>query len=541
MRIFKSIFTVTLCALIAAACAFFAVSYNSMIAQTKTELAQTTLLAANSAKLCGTEYFDSVDTAKLRFTLISPDGNVEFDNSYDVSATTDKEISLAQKNGSGFSNRKSGKGHMAYYALRLDDGSILRAAVPVKSATELVVSVLGQLIMIFAGVLIATGISAHVIAKRIVRPISKSDFSHPEILREYDEFAPVADKLIEQNRSINKKNEELKLKQSEFYAITDNMSEGMLVLNSEAEILSYNKSAVEMLGVRKMPKSIASIDVSQSFRSAVATALSGKRAVETIRSGGKYFSVIFNPVVHNSTVEGAVIVIIDETEKEQRDSLRRQFTSNISHELKTPLTSISGFAEIIMSGLADGNEAHFAENIYKEAQRLIILVGDIIKLNRLDGGEFAFDPEPIDLSEICRTVVSRLEVIAEKAQVALSVSGESAMIRGNMRIVEEMIYNLLDNAIKYNNPGGKAELCVSRNSKTVSVICRDNGIGIPDGQKERVFERFYRVDKSRSKSSGGTGLGLSIVKHAAGCHNAVIELESSEGHGTEITLTFPKA
>lgn len=544
IKIFKSILTVTLCAIIAAACAFFAVYYNSFLSQTRSEMKQTAILAGNAIEQYGIGYFENAGGTELKFTLISESGDIIFDSSGEPVDIDRPEISGAFTSESGFDARKGPSGHTAYFAIKRQDGSVLRVSMRIKSAAEAVAHILGQLIMILAFVLIATGICAHVIAKMIVRPISESNFSNPEALREYNEFAPVADKLIEQNLSISKKDEELQLKQTEFSAITDNMSEGLLIINAEAEILSYNKSAVKMLKTDgKMPKNITFVNISQNFKSAVATALSGNRAVETIRSDGQFYSAIFNPVIHNNMVEGAVIVILDETEKEQRESLRRQFTSNISHELKTPLTSISGFAEIIMSGLADGNESHFAENIYKEAQRLIVLVGDIIKLNRLDGGEFVFDNDPIELSDVCETVISRLEVVAEKAQIKLEFSGGNGTIRGNLRIVEEMVYNLADNGIKYNNPGGKVELSVRKDTerKTVSLSCRDNGIGIPDGQKERVFERFYRVDKSRSKSIGGTGLGLSIVKHAAGWHGAEISLESREGEGTEVILTFPEA
>lgn len=386
-------------------------------------------------------------------------------------------------------------------------------------------------------------------ASKILSPFSRLDITDPKALDGIPELEPVARNLREQNRIFRKKAEELQLRQTEFAAITDNMNEGMLVIGSEAELLSYNKSAEEMLGLplfEKKPKNITELALPPTVRRAIADALSGKRAVESIRRDGKYYSVLVSPVVQDKSVEGAVAVILDETEKEAREALRQQFTSNISHELKTPLTSISGFAELIMEGLAEGEEKRFAGNIYHEAQRLILLVGDIIKLTRLDGGEIEFDKEPIDLFQLCKTVADRLSNIAEAAHVSLSVRQAleaRSDVRGNATLLEEMIYNMLDNSIKYNRPGGMAELSVEylpdAGSGRVIVRCRDNGIGIPEGQRERVFERFYRVDKSRSKAIGGTGLGLSIVKHGAACHGAEIMLKSRENEGTEIALSFP--
>ncbi len=547
-KIFKSIFFVTLISLIIAAVAFYAVAYGNYRNTTEDELKRAAQFAAAGTELGGTEYLENLDRDGIRVTLVDPSGKVIFDNVSNSSEMGNhigrEEIAEALETGEGFARRKSETSleNTAYYAVKISDGSVLRVADTVRSAIDFIISMSGHLIAVFLIVIAAAALLASNIASSIVRPISGIDLSHPERLAKYKEFVPVAKRLSEQNRLISRKMEELSLRQTEFAAITDNMSEGMLVIDSGAEILSYNKSAEEMLGFNEnMPKNITAVETVPVLRSAVADALSGKKSAQTIRSGGKYYSVIINPVIHENIVEGAVAIILDETEKEQREALRREFTSNISHELKTPLTSISGFAEIIMDGLADGDEKRFAGNIYREAQRLIVLVGDIIKLNRLDGGEIVFDEEPVDLANICKTVVERLSNIAEKADISLSFEGETALVRGNSIILEEMIYNLADNGIKYNNPGGSVKLKVYENniSHEVSVSCADNGIGIPEGQKERIFERFYRVDKSRSKSIGGTGLGLSIVKHGATCHNAKISVSSRENFGTTVTITFP--
>lgn len=400
-------------------------------------------------------------------------------------------------------------------------------------------SFLAALVPIVAVLTFAARKAAHA----IVKPILDPDPEHPEKLTIYEEMRPIAALLVEQKHQLAGQVRELTMRQNEFVAITDNMSEGMLVIGKNAEILSHNKSAEALLGFSdEMPKSITAHDFSQPFRAAVADALGGKQTTVVLRSDKKkHYSALINPVFHQDSVEGAVIVILDETEKERRESLRREFTSNVSHELKTPLTSISGFAEIIMNGLCEGEEKRFATNIYREAKRLIVLVGDIIKLNRLDGGEFAYDDINPDLNEIAHSTVERLEHIAEMAGVTLSVSGDRVKVRGNSQVLEEMIYNLVDNGIKYNTAGGKVELYTFAESdgKTVGITCRDNGIGIPEDQKPRVFERFFRVDKSRSKAIGGTGLGLSIVKHGALSHHAEISLESREGEGTAVTIRFP--
>ena len=317
----------------------------------------------------------------------------------------------------------------------------------------------------------------------------------------------------------------------------ESMSEGMIITNTKAEILSCNHSALRLLGFTGEGSPFHVLDLSKDdrFRYAVLSALEGKRSSCTMHIGDTYCEVIAAPVIHEGEKEGLVIMVIDETEKEKRDVLRREFTSNVSHELKTPLTSISGFAELIKNGLADEDTAvRFSDNIYREAQRLITLVNDIIRLSQLDGGEIPYDKEPVDLYQVASEVVSRLAPVAEKSDITLTLSGKSCYVDGNRRILDEIISNLCDNAIKYNSPGGHAQVIISDRQLTV----RDDGIGIPSDQQSRIFERFYRVDKSHSKEVGGTGLGLSIVKHGAVYHNAVIHIDSAPGKGTSISLEF---
>ena len=398
--------------------------------------------------------------------------------------------------------------------------------------------ILFAFIFILADLLLAFCL-AWILSSAIVKPITAIDprtFSGEVV---YRELAPIVSRLSAQNTRVSKQKNELTMRENEFNSITHYMSEGMLVINTRAEILSANRSARDIFGVKKVPKSLLMIDNSEGFREAISAALSGKNGYYSFVRGERYYSLIATPVSHGNLLEGAVIVVLDVTEKEEREALRREFTSNISHELKTPLTSISGFAELISSGLAEGEDARrFAGNIHKEASRLITLVGDIIRLSQLDGGEIPYDEEPIDLLAVCTEVSERLAPVAEKAGITLSLEGEAVSVAGNYTAIEEIVYNLVDNGIKYNKPGGYVKMSVFIDSAEACIRVSDNGIGIPKDKEDRVFERFYRVDKSHSRAIGGTGLGLSIVKHAVAYHKAKIKLKSEEGVGTEITVRF---
>ncbi|MFR7484448.1 MAG: ATP-binding protein [Acutalibacter sp.] len=336
----------------------------------------------------------------------------------------------------------------------------------------------------------------------------------------------------------------LREKQEEFTSITENMSEGFLVLDNNTDILSYNTSALRLLGAETVPAeshvSALALNRSAGFRSAVDGALAGKRSEQLVRQGGRCCQVMANPVLRDGEVEGAVVVILDITEREERENLRREFTANVSHELKTPLTSISGFAEIIKNGIVKPEDIpRFAGNIYEESQRLVTLVDDILNLSRLDEADVQLEREDFDLSSLARDVAGRLKASAKKNGVVITVIGDKAEINGVKSIVDEMVFNLVDNAVKYNKQNGRVTVTVDSSSEGTALTVTDTGIGIPQADVDRVFERFYRVDKSHSKEIGGTGLGLSIVKHGAAFHNAKVSLQSTEGEGTTVRLVFP--
>ena len=547
-KIFRSIFITSCAVLLACFAIIFAVCYQSYDGLVIEELRRECEYVKGGIEKYGDAYLMELDVDGSRLTLIDEDGEILYDSLLgDELDGADnhkgrEEVREAVESGEGVAVRYSGTfGSMtAYFALLLSDGRVIRVAAEYNSVFTALLNVMGPTLLLFLAVTLTALLIARKLSRSIVKPLCELDLEHPERTRVYEELRPIISKLTEQNYTISKQMDELSLKRNEFDSITSNMSEGMIVINSRTNVLSCNRSAKDILEIGdELPKSILTIKDTPAFRSAIHKALSGTNGYDSIRTEDKYYSILVTPVFHEGIVEGAVIVILDDTEKEHREELRREFTSNISHELKTPLTSISGFAELIGNGIADGEDAkRFAVRIQREAKRLITLVGDIIRLTQVDGGEVPYDEGEISLFDVCRDVIDRLIPISEKEGVSLLLDGSDAAVRGNRQILEEMIYNLVDNGIKYNNEGGYVKVSVGRDSTGAFVTVSDNGIGIPKVQQDRVFERFYRVDKSHSKEIGGTGLGLSIVKHAAAYHRASLELSSDEGVGTEIRITF---
>ena len=390
--------------------------------------------------------------------------------------------------------------------------------------------------------LILAAVLANRLSKGIIRPILDLDLEHPEDCETYDELTPLLSRLKRQNDTIQQQMNLLKQRQTEFAALTDNMSEGFLLLDRQGHVLSHNSGALRLLGVEE-PEGEVNVLVlnrEEPFRQAVDEALSGKRSQQMLHLNGRYCKLLANPVLADGKPAGAVLVLLDVTEQEQRDELRREFTANVSHELKTPLTSISGIAEIIKGGLVKPQDIPgFADDIYGEAQRMIRLVEDILRLSQLDEGGSSLQTEEVDLYHLAQEVAGRLTPAAVKGQVTLEVTGGPVRISGVRQLLDEMISNLCDNAIKYNRPGGRVTISVSRSDRGAELSVSDTGIGIPPEDQSRVFERFYRVDKSHSQAIGGTGLGLSIVKHGAAFHGADLSLESQPDRGTTIRLTFP--
>jgi two-component system phosphate regulon sensor histidine kinase PhoR len=379
-------------------------------------------------------------------------------------------------------------------------------------------------------------------AKKILYPVDKMDPDSPKIDDSYTEINELIGKLRRKNELIDRQMTDLRRRQVEFNAITENMSEGIVILDNKSEILSYNSAAVNILGAENVNEGehFISLCRSRKFVSAVAKAFEGAHGETNLTMDGKVYQILANPVSIEGELTGAVIVILDITEKEKRDEMRREFTSNVSHELKTPLTTISGISELfINSMIIPADIPRFAKNIYDEAHRLLELINDIIKLSRLDESSGPVPSEEIQLDNVALETKNRLLLPAAEQDVTIEVKTEPVKIMGNPAILSEMVYNLTDNAIKYNKEGGKVTVSVFCENGIPTLVVSDTGIGIPKEHQDRIFERFYRVDKSHSKEVGGTGLGLSIVKHAAEHLGAQLSLDSTPGEGTTVRVTFP--
>lgn len=547
-KIFHSNFITSMVILLMSFCLIFGVLFDYFETQIFTELGSEANYISQAIKNEGVSYIDNFDNENKRITLVSADGTVLADTSADAEQLDNhadrKEIKAAIKNGSGTSSRYSNTlmQKTLYYAQKLDDGTVLRVSTTQNSVVIILLGLLQPLIIIIALALIISLFLSHRVSKSIIKPINALDLENPAENETYEELTPLLKKISAQKKTIDMQIKEAKQKQEEFRLITENMSEGLLVIDKDSNVLSYNRAAVRLLEITDVKSSsVLAFNRTKGFRTVVEKALSGERAESDISHDENTYSLIASPVYENKKTIGAVIVIIDITESVKREQLRREFTSNVSHELKTPLTSISGFAEMMKSGgTPEATVVDFSTSIYDEAQRLITLVSDIMKISELDEGSVALEKEQVDLYALSKEIVKRLTPVANKQNIALNVIGDTACVLGARKILDEMIYNLCDNAIKYNKENGIVDVIVNVTENKVKLTVRDTGIGIPTQEQGRVFERFYRVDKSHSKLVGGTGLGLAIVKHAANYHGAEIFLESTEGKGTSVTVSFNK-
>ena len=494
-------------------------------------------------------YLESVkNVTPSRITWIDSNGNVIYDSAGEnLSNHSDRpEIIDAVKNGSGESSRLSEtfSEQTYYYAVKLTNGTILRMSDTTSSIYHDIFSALPYTVIVIAIIIILAIIVSNNETEKIIKPINELDLDNPSNNLKYDELAPLLRRIEKQNSDIEKYISELKAKQVEFETVTENMSEGLIIINQKSTILSCNKSAVAILGggeYNYISKSVFDLNHSKNFVDAVENAVVGKHDETALTINNRSYMVITNPVKHFDKISGAVIIIIDVTEKESREELRREFSANVSHELKTPLTAISGFAEIMKDGWAKPEDYQmFALKIYNETQRLINLIEDINKLSRLDENKIEITKESVDMLVLAKDAAARLSSKAKDKNISVTVNGDHGNITGVRQILDEMIYNLCDNAIKYNKKNGKVEVIVKDYISNVSVTVKDNGIGIPAEDLDRVFERFYCVNKSHSKESGGTGLGLSIVKHGAIFHKAKINIDSTLGIGTSIEIVFKK-
>lgn len=547
-RIFQSSFITSILVLLISVGLIFGVLYDHFEAQLFKEMKSEALYIAHAIEVQGVDYIDHFDGSDKRITVVNQSGDVIKDTTADIKLLdnhlTREEIALAMEKGSGMSARYSDTlmEKNLYYAIKMPDGNILRVSTTQSSVLVLLLGLLQPLVIIVFFALLVSYVVSKRVSKAIVKPINSLDLDNPAENVVYEELTPLLRKLSAQKITIDKQIRDAMQKQEEFRLITENMSEGLLIIDAYTNVLTYNKAALHLLGIEKITNaSVLVLNRKKSFREVVNKAVRGERCEEALKLEDKHYDLIASPVFEEDKVIGAVIVIVDVTEREKREALRREFTANISHELKTPLTSISGFAEMIKAGdMLMETVVDFSQSIYDEAQRLTGLVSDIVKISEISEKPRDDEKEEVKLKECCEAVIKSLKPIADKKGVTICFEGENAVIRGSGKIIKEIIFNLCDNAIKYNKEAGKVYVTIVQDEKNIILTVTDTGIGIPATHQERVFERFYRVDKSHSKEVDGTGLGLAIVKHGALYHDAEIKLESVEGKGTSISIIFKK-
>lgn len=548
-KIFKSIMFVCALVLAVGLAAVMGILYRNFDRQMRKELSKEAAYLAYGVEQQGLNYLKNIKDKSARITYIDQDGTVLFDNEADVSEMKNHsdrtEFQKAEKYGAGESSRYSDtlSEKTIYYALRLKDGTVLRVSGTQDSVLALVENLIFPLCGLLCLMLILSGIMASAISKRIVKPINELDLESPEENRIYEELSPLLSKIHRQNREIQNQLELAKQQQEEFALITENMQEGLIVIDKYTMLLSANSSAWNLFHIDRVcqGESVYCLDREEEFRHAIEQVLSGEHTELVLKLNGSDIQLIANPVIRDKKTEGAVVLLVNVTEKLERESLRREFSANVSHELKTPLTSISGFAEIMQGGLVKCEDIpQFAGRIYKESHRLLQLVEDVIQISQLDEEKTSYTWESVDVYQVCKNAFESLKEKAKRLNVHLYICGEYMKMEAVRTLLEEAVYNVCDNAIKYNRNDGSVSVFLTQTAQEIHIVVKDTGVGIPKEDQDRVFERFYRVDKSHSKEIGGTGLGLSIVKHAVEALKGSVILRSEEGNGTEICMKFPK-
>ena len=547
-RIFHSICLVAISIFLVSIFLLMIVLFDYFSDVQKRQLRTQTALAAQGVSENGSAYFEGLDVSDCRITWIAADGTVLFDTSSDSSQMENhlkrEEIQEASVSGMGESSRYSVTlmERSLYCAKLLPDGTFLRLAVSQNTLLTLILGMTQPILVIFLASVVFAFFLASRLSKRIVKPLNELNLEEPLKNEEYDELSPLLRRIDAQQRQIRRQSEELRQKQREFETVTQEMSEGIVLLNAHLTILSINPAAARLFGTDAtcVGGHILSVCRNQELQELLNDAAKGNSAETHVTLGEEKYQLNAGPVIAHGEVSGIVLLLLNVTQKDKAEQLRREFSANVSHELKTPLHTISGCAELLSDGLVKPEDvARFSTQIYAEAQRMIALISDILRISELDEGNPGGKHEPVDLYELAKETLADLSEKAAKAEVTLELTGESAYVTGIPQLMQSIVHNLCDNAVKYNRRHGRVTVDVSKNPGTVCLTVTDTGIGIPKMHQERIFERFYRVDKSRSKEVGGTGLGLSIVKHAAKLHNAEIRLQSVPEEGTTISVCFP--
>lgn len=549
-RIFRSIFAVALTVLLATLILILGAVYSHFTNMQFDQLRSETELVSHAVSNEGAHYFDQLDnTTDCRITWISADGTVLYDNRSDsdvmVNHLEREEVQTALAEGYGQSSRYSDTllERYIYCAERLPDGTVLRLSVAQSSILNLTLEISGTIIFIIVlAVLLSYHLARH-LSRSVVKPLNELNLDEPLSNTVYEEIEPLLQRLDSQQYQLRAQSAELKKKQKEFETVTRSLSEGLVLINSSGTILSINPAAARLLEVTQncLGADFAVANQSKDIALLMEQAMTGKKGEQTVSLSAGKFLAAASPVHSEGIVSGVVLLLFNVTQKHQAEQLRREFTANVSHELKSPLHVISGYAELMKSGLVPQQDmAVFSEKIYSEAQRMSRLVEDMLRLSRLDEGGMDMQWADIDLYEAACKAVQELSAPAELSGVQLKLEGEPTVIQAIPQLVSAILFNLAENAIKYNHDGGRVRIQIEDQETEVRLTVSDTGIGIPEDQQDRIFERFYRVDKSHSKEVGGTGLGLSIVKHAALILGAKLTLNSSIGKGTTVTISFPK-
>ena len=548
-KIFQSILLVAGCVLLASLLIIMGFLYDYFGGVEENQLRDELSLAAAAVEDGGTDYLSRLTADRCRLTWIAADGSVLYDTRTDAESLENHasraEVSQALTTGTGESTRYSSTlmEKTMYYAQRLDDGTVLRISISRATVGMIAVGMIQPLLIVLIVALILSGLLARRLSRRIVDPLNSLDLEHPLDNDAYEELSPLLKRIHRQHVEIQTQLRELREKTDEFTQITGSMREGLILLDEHGSILSINAAAQALFGAdaQCVGRDFLTIERSHEISAAIQAAVTDGHSEVRAERAGRVYQFDISRITSDGKFLGTVILAFDITEQEFAERNRREFTANVSHELKTPLQGIIGSAELIENGMVKPDDLpRFVGHIHAEAARLVTLIDDIIRLSQLDEGD-AMPTEAVDLLAVSQEVAENLHDAAAARDVTVSVTGQPAVIPGVRRLIYEIVYNLCDNAIKYNRDGGRVDIAVASGTDGSSITVADTGIGIAPEHQSRVFERFYRVDKSHSKASGGTGLGLSIVKHAVQYHHGRIELESTPGAGTTIRVVFPNA
>ena len=548
-KIFQSILLVAGCVLLASLLIIMGFLYDYFGGVEENQLRDELSLAAAAVEDGGTDYLSQLTADRYRLTWIAADGSVLYDTKTDAESLENHasraEVSQALATGTGESTRYSSTlmEKTMYYAQRLDDGTVLRISISRATVGMIAVGMIQPLLIVLIVALILSGLLARRLSRRIVDPLNSLDLEHPLDNDAYEELSPLLKRIHRQHVEIQTQLRELREKTDEFTQITGSMREGLVLLDEHGSILSINAAAQALFDAdaQCVGRDFLTIERSHEISAAIQAAAADGHSEVRAERAGRVYQFDISRITSDGKLLGTVILAFDITEQEFAERNRREFTANVSHELKTPLQGIIGSAELIENGMVKPEDLpRFVGHIHAAAARLVTLIDDIIRLSQLDEGD-AMPTEPVDLLTVSQEAAENLHDAAAARNVTVSVTGQPAVLPGVRRLIYEIVYNLCDNAIKYNRDGGRVDVTVAADAGGSSITVADTGIGIAPEHQGRVFERFYRVDKSHSKASGGTGLGLSIVKHAVQYHHGRIELESTPGTGTTIRAIFPKA